>query len=402
MLMQNWLSRPLYFVEKGRLAGFFLCSLLCACQPDWSAKTDTELFKAAATEAAAATELAQRRLAQQQWTAALKWQLQALQLGEHQLLAPYLHLLEQQQGFYAAAEFLSLWQQAQHSQVEPSLLAQYGLWQGNSSVPGLQRSECALQLQPVLQNAAAEQQWKRLLAEWQRDPAMSSLSVCFLPAQRIQSLELRCSLVPDTRVQCQYQHLASLVRHSAMTQLLVIGGKGGASYNNGILQLAEDSPYSVLRHEFAHVLGFIDEYLLPESTAKDLCTRSDIPNLLTDLGELPLHQRRFAHQRTVEQLVKVDTCAQVGLQAYALSDWSLMRYHEAELSPLYLHLMQNQLKSAKALMPVQYFYAYKARLAGDMTSWSVFMRKAAALGYPDAIRLLQQSSKVQTDQPAPD
>lgn len=400
MLVLKWLNNSVQSLKKGRLAGFFLLLTLCGCQPDWAAKSDAELFVAATTEPGAALELGQRRASEQQWPAALKWQQQALQLGQSSALAPLLQLMEHQHGYYAAAEYLSDWMQSARQQPDIALTSHYGLWQGGSPVSGWQAPHCALTLQPVVQNQQAEQHWQYLLTNWQQDNAMNTLAVCFAPAVRVSSLQLRCSMDSKTRVQCDYQHLADLVNTAAITQLLVIGGEGGASYNNGILQLAQTSAYSVFRHEFAHVLGFIDEYRLPVSTARQVCLRPDIPNLLTDLSLLTAHQQRFSHQVQAEQLIKVETCAEAGRQAYALADWSLMRYHEAELSPLYLQLMQHQLSSAKELMPVQYLYAYKARMAGDMVSWALFMRQAAALGYPDAIRLLEEAVRP-TDRPAP-
>lgn len=437
MLMTK--SKMRFQLKKSRLAGFFLLVLLQGCEPHFASKTDDELFVFAEVDGNAALELASRRLSKAQYGSALRWQLQALRLGQTHQLNAYVTLLEREQGFYAAASFLSHWQQTepmnaplesmQHDALlqRSELLKRYGLWQqatatllpkreqsfgldlasGTESFVAVEsqplvemRSEpssaqslsapdasCALTLKPVVQTLQGEMHWQHLQRQWQQDSAMRTLAVCFAPVVRVESLALRCGYESKKRVSCEYSALAPLLEEGGFSQFVVIGGQGLASYNNGLLQLSEQSSYDVFRHEFAHVLGLMDEYELPEALAKEVCSKDDIPNLVMDLALLSAHQKRFAHQLTEDELTPVGTCLALGQQAYALSKWSVMRSHEATLSALYVTLMRKQLEAPEQIMPVQYYFAYLARKNQDALSWQRYMRQAALLGYPDALRL---------------
>ncbi|MBY0419188.1 MAG: hypothetical protein K2W88_14160, partial [Pararheinheimera sp.] len=230
---------------------------------------------------AAALILAKKREQQGDSQAALNWYQKAVDAGLTNELAALVTLKQKQDGFLAAAGYLEqhLQQQQSLSAAEVDLAADYGLWH-YVQIPvytvSNSHSSCSLTLQPVVQSKAGSRQLQLLQQQWQQDPQLSSLSVCFLPEKRVNSTDLQCSYQPRQRIQCQYQVLMPQVAQGGFSQLLVVAGEGNANYNNGIVQLAESSSFEVFRHEFAHILGFIDEYSLSAQVAEAECSSDKI------------------------------------------------------------------------------------------------------------------------------
>jgi hypothetical protein len=379
---------------------FLLCSSLLGCEPALEQLPEQQLMhKAQQGNAGAAQLLAVKRQQSGELDAALNWHHIALQQGATDQLEVFLQLKQRQHGFLATASYLEQYLKRYPALMasKADLVASYGLWSesAHKSVSGPQlASSCAITFQPVVQAMAGSIQLQKLQQSWRNDPQLSSLTVCFLPEIRVKSTDLQCSYQQGQRIQCQYDHLQQLVAQGHFTQLLVVAGAGGASYNNGILQLAENSSYSVFRHEFAHVLGFIDEYSLTAAVAKMECNSMKIwPNLLLDKSQLDSYLQHWQLKPEEVQLSPVESCEAAGLQAYApVPQVSLMRSHEAQLPALYLKLMQKALNQPQLIMPVQYFYAYLARQKQDGYNWQKLMEKAAVQGYPDALEAIEDAA----------
>jgi len=382
--------------------GLFIC--LFGCEPALEHWPEQQLMdEAQQGNGAAALILAKKRELQGDSHAALNWYQKAVDAGLTNQLAALIALKQKQDGFLAAAGYLErhLQQQQSLNAAETDLAADYGIWQyvhNNVQSPIHTNSSCSLTLQPVVQSRAGSRQLHLLQQQWQQDPQLSSLSVCFLPEKRVNSTDLQCSYQSGQRIQCQYPVLMSDVAEGGFSQLLVVAGEGNANYNNGIVQLAESSSFAVFRHEFAHILGFIDEYSLSVQVADAECNSDKIrPNLLTNKNQLDVFLQRWQLQPDEVQLMPVDSCNKVGLQAYApVNNLSFMRSHEAEVPGLYFELMQKVLAQPELIMPVQYFYAYLARQQQDWQSWRLLMEHAAKQGYPDAKHSLQEVSAIPT------
>jgi hypothetical protein len=387
-----------FFIFKRLLVMFWLC-YLAGCKPALEHLPEQQLMdKAQQGHGAAAALLAKKREQQGDLQAALNWYQKAVDAGLTNELSALITLKQQQDGFLAAAAYLEQHLQRQQglNATETDLAAYYGLWQyAQAPVQWLQqtKSSCSLTLQPVVQSLAGSRQLQLLQQQWQQDSQLSSLSVCFLPEKRVNSTELQCSYQAGQRIQCQYQVLMPQVAQGGFNQLLVVAGEGNANYNNGIVQLAESSSFQVFRHEFAHILGFIDEYSLSTEVAEAECSSSKIrPNLLTDKNQLEFYLKHWQLEKHEVQLNPVDSCTNAGKQAYApVSTLSFMRSHEAEVPDLYFELMQKVLAQPELIMPVQYFYAYLARQQQDWQSWSLLMQLAAKQGYPDAQESIEKA-----------
>jgi hypothetical protein len=254
---------------------------------------------------------------------------------------------------------------------------------------------CVLPVQPVLSTLTSARQWQHLLVEWQQDAQLSSLPLCLLPPVFIDSAMLNCSEQSTQRIQCHLPALKQQLKGVDFHQILLLAGKGGASYNNGLLQLPEHSSLSLLRHELSHAFGFLDEYALLPQVAKAECKPGRLtPNLLFDKSDLAAYQQFWQLENAELQLTPVASCQNAGLQAYrVVSTDTHMQHYELQMPALYLDLICKQLLKPELLMPASYYFAYLARQQQDWLAWQHWMQHAAALGYPPALQALEYSAQ---------
>ena len=395
------------FDYKSQLAGFFALSLLLGCQPS-GPSPEQALMEAAHTDAQAAHRLAQHRLAGQEFDAALRWFEHAWALGQGAAAAPSLMLRQRQHGKLATAQWLEQQVQLQQLSLDGVDLAALGLWHlqheaaadwpywqqaGLTDQPGWQSEHgCQLTIQPIAVNTTGAEQWMLLQAEWQGDTQLGQLPVCFNTLQLISSTELACSEDSDQRIGCDYRQLIPYIRDQQAQQLLILAGRGKASYNNGIIQLPERAELSLLRHEFLHIFRFMDEYALPADAAAEVCQPDKLyPNILIGKQQLAAYQQYWGRLPQPLELTPVATCLHSPYQAYRLiAQSNSMELYQLDLPDYYLQLVQQQLQQPELLMPVHYFLAYKARIHGLEADWWRLMQLAEQLGYPDASRLLSQ------------
>lgn len=392
------LNRFNYLRMKSQLAGFFAFILLSACQP--AINGDAALMLQAQTDPSAAMMIARTRLANAEYDAALHWMRHAAGLGDNTALQHALQLQQRQQGKLATAQWLQ--QQLDSNTITANAVsaaqrAELGLWQGDdvNSTGYLHPQGCQLTLQPVASQQSGVNTWHSLLQQWQNDHQLSQLPVCFLPLYTINSTSLACSENSSSLLQCRYQVLEELVAHNNFSQLVVVAGRGKASYNNGILQLPDNASLALLRHEFMHILGFIDEYQLSATTAQHVC-KNDMfyPNLIVAASTGVdatgyLQQWQLAAEDI--SLTAVDTCKHTPLQAYqVVSESNLMRSFELQMPSLYFQLAQQILTQPQNLMPVQYYFAYLARQQQNWQRWQHYMLQASEWGYSEAQQALAQ------------
>lgn len=377
-------------LTKSRFAGFFALVLLSGCT---KAPSQDELIARAHTEPAVAASLARQRLASSEFDSALHFFQLAAGAGDSEALSHALALRQRLHGRLNTALWLEQqWRDGSllAEAVSQAKRAELGLWSHDKPqvAAAVASAGCKLTLQPVASQQQGVLRWQQLRSEWQQDKQLSTLPVCFAPLQLINSTALKCSEHSDSRISCQYQALQSLVSGGNFTQLLIVAGRGGASYNNGILQLPDNASLALLRHEFMHVLGFIDEYALADSSAATVCQRGKhYPNLVLQ-GDSDAYLQYWQQPATL-QLTAVDTCQAAGVQAYrVIAEDNLMRFYELGLPAEYLALAQHILTKPERLMPVQYYFAHLARQQQDWPLWQQFMQQAAEWGYADASNAL--------------
>ncbi len=254
------------------------------------------------------------------------------------------------------------------------------------------KQPCALTIQPVVSTELDSRQWLNLMQSWQQDEFLRTLAVCFGATLRVDAEALNCSDAPDRRLQCDLSVLQPLVKQGRFNQLLILSGRGAANFNNGVLQLPTYADIQLLKHEFSHVLGFIDEYALLPAVAKAECLPGRItPNLLFSQSDLSTYLQHWQFAQTDIELVAVDTCSQSNKQAYkVVAKTTHLQHYEMAIPELYQILMQKQLMRAHEIMPVQYYFAYLARQQANWPLWQEQMEKAAAFGYPPAQQALAE------------
>ena len=400
--------------KQSRLAGFFLCwVLLIACSEQQPAAMNFTLQQAQRAEQkglhSQALPLYQKAAASGDITAVAAVMRLQLPEGRVAALGQWLQTLplsaDQRQPFLAE---LGLWQQLSAEQAlqvqrhwltsaEPGLNAVKYAAQ-NQIADGIQHATtkvatCALYLQPVLSTRQSVLHWQQLLQHWQEDVQLSDLDLCFRAPVFIDSQLLDCSEHRSERIACNAQALTQVVLQSSASQILVLAGRGGASYNNGWLQLPETATLPLLRHELSHLFGFMDEYPLSPAIASTECIAGRItPNLLFSKDDLPAYLARWQLQAPEVQLTAVNTCRHAEMQAYrVVAADSHLQHYELAMPDLYLRLIRQQLAQPGQLMPVAYYFAYLARQQQDWRGWQQMMEIAARFGYPPAQQALQEA-----------
>lgn len=379
-LMCTSIKQP-FLCQKGRLAGFFLCLLLSACQPASGPVSGALEFTRAEQAIRADLPLkASEHLAL------------AIQQGHPTAARDWLSLTHPKMGPLQQYQQLQQWSL---QPLPPELAATLGLWHDAAVMPpvlaaGPRHQSCQLQVQPVLSTLVSVEHWLRLQRDWHQS-GLAQLPICFLAPIVLDGRELRCSEQTEQRISCDPTSLSTVMRLSAAQVLLVAAGRGLASYNNGWLQLPENFSPALFRHEFSHALGFLDEYTLTPAVAAVECARNDVlANLLLKPDDAARYARYWGLNVQELQLTPVDTCRAAGIQAWRpVQADSHMQHYELAIPELYQRVMKRQLAQVHVLMPVQYYFAYLARQQQDMQQWQVFMQQAAAFGYPAAQEALQ-------------
>ena len=336
---------------------------------------------------------------------------QAVALGDPSAIAAVLRLQPN-----ASNAELSQWlsQQTLSTQTLAPYWAELGQWQQLTKAQQQELQQpfaqlhyfpksCVLSVQPVLSSLVSARQWQLLLDEWQQDTQLSSLPLCLLPPVFIDSKALNCSEQTTERIQCNLTALIQKLNGTQFHQVLLLAGKGGASYNNGLLQLPQQSDLALLRHELSHAFGFIDEYPLMPKVALAECRPGRLtPNLLFNKVDLVAYQQHWQLDASELNLTPVQSCQNAGVQAYrVVAADTHMQHYELTMPELYLKLMLKQLKQPELLMPAAYYFAYLARQQQDWSDWHHWMEHAAALGYPPAVQALQKVGNIELSPPAP-
>ena len=138
---------------------------------------------------------------------------------------------------------------------------------------------------------------------------------------------------------------------------MVLAKSGKANVNNGVMYLDVGDTYSVFVHELAHFVGFVDEYPLTRSFAKEYCARKSAPNLVF-LGALtyaPLSN--IEYWQSIEfpvTLYPSRTCNNIGVASFKPSDRiTFMENHDAKyIPPIYLSIWSSLLNNPRAQRPI--------------------------------------------------
>lgn len=262
-------------------------------------------------------------------------------------------------------------------------------------LPAIESADCQLQIQPVLASELAMQNWLRLSKAWPTS-AFGALPICFTAPVLFDSEQLACSEQLGQRLQCNEQQLWPLASQSAASLLLVLAGRGGASYNNGLILLPENGSLALLQHELSHAFGFIDEYAYSAKRAERECQSGRLTaNVLFSRDDVSAYLQKWQLSPDEVSLTAVATCGEQ--QAYkVVATTTHMQHYELAVPALYIRIIRLALKQPADILPVSYYFAVKARQVGAMQQWELLMRQAAAQGYAPAQAALAQSASSTT------
>ncbi|WP_206485388.1 hypothetical protein [Thalassotalea sp. G2M2-11] len=217
--------------------------------------------------------------------------------------------------------------------------------------------------------------------------------VCLTVPRYMPLSTLNCQHDPNEAIRCDETIWQTQLTNIQTRFLGVMLPSGGANVNHGIMYLDRHDKFSVFMHEIAHLLGFIDEYPLPQNHAKCMVEQQAsfshnvvvLPASLT--GDKSAVRRKVLQQLPWFHLINDDTpiltakdgywqlgtptefqgkvglfktrtCAErqpfheqaAKLQAFKpISNLTKLAHHELELPELYYQLLQAA--PEKFLMP---------------------------------------------------
>ena len=105
-----------------------------------------------------------------------------------------------------------------------------------------------------------------LIAEFERHPLGPYL--CFDPIRYLSIKNIDCYHRNQNMIRCNDSMWLPLINSITTTYIGLMLPNGGANVNAGIMYLDRHDSIDVFAHEVAHLLGFVDEYPLPENHAK--------------------------------------------------------------------------------------------------------------------------------------
>jgi len=219
--------------------------------------------------------------------------------------------------------------------------------------------QCRQQIQPFATGLAEMVQANRIYQQFLADKRLKSLPLCVNKPIWLARESLKCDAnwQGQGRLGCNIEALEPIVRQRGFTHAVVLAKSGKANVNNGVMYLDVGDTYSVFVHELAHFVGFVDEYPLTRSFAKEYCARKSAPNLVF-LGALtyaPLSN--IEYWQSIEfpvTLYPSRTCNNIGVASFKPSDRiTFMENHDAKyIPPIYLSIWSSLLNNPRAQRPI--------------------------------------------------
>lgn len=96
--------------------------------------------------------------------------------------------------------------------------------------------------------------------------------VCFAKPRYISKQAIACETSPNKPIQCNESQWQELTTKVTTRHIGLMLEEGGANVHFGMLYLNQNDNVHVFSHEISHLLGFVDEYPLPES--HKICQRA--------------------------------------------------------------------------------------------------------------------------------
>ena len=235
--------------------------------------------------------------------------------------------------------------------------------------------KCSQTLLFVVGQVESLEQAEQFKQKFTADERLKRLPICIRPTLWFAPDKLACSSsevaimaseeATNQRISCDLGLLAEDLEEQYFTHLVMFAEQGKANVHNGIMYLDQQDDYNVFVHELAHFVGFVDEYPLNAGLASNVCSASNVPNLV--FGSASGKDIDLAYWQGLEldlgtQLVKAKTCDNHPTQAYKMTDrLTFMEYHDVAYIPstylkIWRLLLQQPINSPSAHVNfAQYF-----------------------------------------------
>ena len=162
---------------------------------------------------------------------------------------------------------------------------------------------CVLKIQFIASDFSGFQQGKKLIQQFKKQPLAKIL--CLQTPIYIPKHVLACQHALNKAISCNSAALAAYLPIFSKNSryLAIIVEQGGAKTDNGIVYLDKQDNIDVLVHEISHLLGFIDEYPLPNNhqTCTQVQQQMYAHNIVTLTAEYKGDQKTL-RQQLISQL----------------------------------------------------------------------------------------------------
>lgn len=203
-------------------------------------------------------------------------------------------------------------------------------------------TSCQINIVPIATSYSRLARSIEIIQSFKNDAYLSSLPVCFTKPLYIQSAKLKCTAQQGKAISCDLSHLAQSKNWpKGIRHLMIMSEKGKANVNSGVMYLAKNSHFNVFKHEFMHLFGFEDEYLLSQPIQKQRCNSQALNlkhsqlTLISNKEPKPLN------------LHAVPTCNGSELTAYKpVTELTLMQYLDKNLPLGYKNILERNMENS--------------------------------------------------------
>ncbi|WP_199609179.1 tetratricopeptide repeat protein [Flocculibacter collagenilyticus] len=239
-----------------------------------------------------------------------------------------------------------------------------------------------------------------LIKQFKQHQQVGTLPVCFKPSLLVKSSQIACNNRQKQRIQCDAAKLVDLQIDKTVSVVVVIAGKGTANFNNGIIYLNNQDDIRVFIHEFAHVLGFKDEYPWSKEQQQELCVGNYPKVLGSNVVWMPEHVDSrinpnlltlpwFKFKKNNDYYVTEACNSDGGYVLRPAMDVNFMRFYEESIPPMYLKIMQDKLaQGISDVIPYTISIAKAVKKTGYIAPYLHWLERSAELGFNHAQYLL--------------
>ncbi len=232
---------------------------------------------------------------------------------------------------------------------------------------------CMGHIQPVISGKKALTVLQSIQAQWSSQLPGSVFPLCFEKPVMV-NLADYCDSQPDSFIQCDLSAISDKLEFTSKpSQLLVITGYGTANYTQGVIHLSLEDTVNTFRHEYFHVYGFMDEYLIHH---QEPCTYDNdfrlTPNIL-----LATQSRSPVYRHTAA------TCKEgKPLKAFKqVSMVTIMEQQDEKVPALYVERLISQHKEFPGIAATaEYAIARQFEEQGEVTRYHSWLTRAVEKG----------------------